>query len=160
VTRDACIENWVWEERQRKKQEDMDVDGEENDDSDEQGWGGEIGSGYPSGRNAPFLSFLFQNPYSVNIPDPKTVAWLNRVFDNVFGFPSIARFSWTTVKLKLDKNGAGVKWSVFSSYHLCILVNRCRSTVGLTMAKIISSRHLQLPQDMIKTGVQWRRIWH
>jgi len=49
-----------------------------------------MGSGYPS--------------------DPKTVAWLKRSIDPTFGFPSIARFSWTTIKVALDKEGHAVEW--------------------------------------------------
>lgn len=50
----------------------------------------DMGSGYPS--------------------DPKTVAWIKRSMDPTFGFPSIARFSWTTIKVALDKEGHAVEW--------------------------------------------------
>lgn len=43
----------------------------------------EFGSGYPS--------------------DPNTVKWLKDNFDDVFGFPSIARFSWGTIKEIFEK---------------------------------------------------------
>ncbi|KAH0788455.1 Ribonuclease H2 subunit A [Histomonas meleagridis] len=44
----------------------------------------EFGSGYPG--------------------DPVTVEWLKTNFDNVFGFPSIVRFSWGTIKDIFAKN--------------------------------------------------------
>ncbi|KAK9899733.1 ribonuclease H2 subunit A [Cystobasidium minutum MCA 4210] len=50
----------------------------------------EFGSGYPS--------------------DPKTVAWLEKHFDPLFGYPSIARQSWGTIRQLLDKKGWRVKW--------------------------------------------------
>ncbi|KAF5377359.1 hypothetical protein D9757_007988 [Collybiopsis confluens] len=52
--------------------------------------GAPLGSGYPS--------------------DPKTQAWLKTSLDPTFGFPKVARFSWTTVKLLLEKEGHAVKW--------------------------------------------------
>jgi len=54
-------------------------------------WGSELGSGYPA--------------------DPNTQAWLKTAVDPVFGFPSVARFSWTTVKLILEKSAHSVKWT-------------------------------------------------
>ncbi|KIM39871.1 hypothetical protein M413DRAFT_446791 [Hebeloma cylindrosporum] len=77
VTRDACVEGWYFEE---------------SEDKEEQAWGAELGSGYPS--------------------DPNTQAWLKTAIDPVFGFPKIVRFSWTTVKVILEKNACSVKWSV------------------------------------------------
>ncbi|KAF5367380.1 hypothetical protein D9758_003696 [Tetrapyrgos nigripes] len=50
----------------------------------------ELGSGYPS--------------------DPKTQAWLKCCLDPTFGFPKVVRFSWTTVKVLLEKEGHEVKW--------------------------------------------------
>ncbi|KAJ3793888.1 ribonuclease H2 subunit A [Lentinula aff. detonsa] len=72
VTRDACLEGWVFEELEYQP---PDV---------------ELGSGYPS--------------------DPKTQYWLKTSLDPTFGFPKIARFSWTTVKLLLEKEGHAVQW--------------------------------------------------
>ncbi|KAJ3710304.1 ribonuclease H2 subunit A [Lentinula raphanica] len=72
VTRDACLEGWVFEESNFQS---SDV---------------ELGSGYPS--------------------DPKTQHWLKASLDPTFGFPRIARFSWTTVKLLLEKEGHAVEW--------------------------------------------------
>ncbi|KAJ7170690.1 ribonuclease H2 subunit A [Mycena crocata] len=75
VTRDACIEGWVFEE---------------NADNSTENWDTELGSGYPS--------------------DPKTKAWLRNSMDSVFGFPKIVRFSWSTVKVLLEKDGKTVDW--------------------------------------------------
>ncbi|KAE9400242.1 ribonuclease HII, partial [Gymnopus androsaceus JB14] len=72
VTRDACLEDWTYEESEYMP---PDV---------------ELGSGYPS--------------------DPKTQAWLKTCLDPTFGFPRVARFSWTTVKLLLEKQGHAVNW--------------------------------------------------
>ncbi|TFK28119.1 ribonuclease H-like protein [Coprinopsis marcescibilis] len=49
-----------------------------------------VGSGYPS--------------------DPNTQEWLRNSVDPVFGFPKLARFSWATVRLILEKQGHEVKW--------------------------------------------------
>ncbi|RDB26294.1 Ribonuclease H2 subunit A [Hypsizygus marmoreus] len=77
VTRDACIDGWVFEENEGRSSSNL--------------WATEFGCGYPS--------------------DPKTQAWLKNSIDPTFGFPKIARFSWTTVKLLLDKNAHAVKWT-------------------------------------------------
>ncbi|KAF8632215.1 hypothetical protein AX15_001973 [Amanita polypyramis BW_CC] len=53
-------------------------------------WSREVGSGYPS--------------------DPKTQAWLRNHLDHTFGYPKLVRFSWTTVKVILEKDGHPVKW--------------------------------------------------
>jgi len=42
--------------------------------------------------------------------DPNTQAWLKGAFDPIFGFPSIVRFSWATVKVLLENGGHKVKW--------------------------------------------------
>ncbi|EAU85381.1 ribonuclease H2 subunit A [Coprinopsis cinerea okayama7 len=75
VTRDVCIEEWVFEE-----------DG----GNAKSKWSKALGSGYPS--------------------DPNTQAWLKNAVDPVFGFPKIVRFSWSTVKVVLDKQAKEVKW--------------------------------------------------
>ncbi|KAF9238496.1 ribonuclease H2 subunit A [Melanogaster broomeanus] len=82
VTRDACIEGWCFEELHGAA-----VNGV-NDDA--KGFGSEFGSGYPS--------------------DPKTKAWIEDSLEPTFGFPSVARFSWTTVKVVLEKSGHPTKW--------------------------------------------------
>jgi len=43
--------------------------------------------------------------------DPNTKAWLKSAFEPTFGFPSLARFSWATVKIMLDKDGHAVQWT-------------------------------------------------
>ncbi|KAI6037732.1 ribonuclease H-like domain-containing protein [Pisolithus marmoratus] len=50
----------------------------------------DFGSGYPS--------------------DPKTQEWMKTALHPTFGFPSLVRFSWTTVKVILDKSAHPVKW--------------------------------------------------
>jgi len=42
--------------------------------------------------------------------DPNTKAWLKSAFEPTFGFPSLVRFSWATVKIMLDKDGHAVQW--------------------------------------------------
>ncbi|KAH8118070.1 ribonuclease H-like domain-containing protein [Phellopilus nigrolimitatus] len=64
---------------------------EEHESSPQYTWSEERGSGYPS--------------------DPKTQAWLRDSIEPTFGFPSLARFSWGTVKVALDKNAHAVKWT-------------------------------------------------
>ncbi|KAH9935251.1 ribonuclease H2 subunit A [Amylocystis lapponica] len=54
-------------------------------------WGATLGSGYPS--------------------DPKTQAWIKSSLDKTFGFPSLVRFSWTTVKVVLEKDAHAVQWT-------------------------------------------------
>lgn len=100
VTRDAWIEGWVFEETHS-------TDSTQN--SVEPTWGNSLGSGYPSGK----LTCL---PYAINmlitrvLSDPKTQAWIKSSLDPTFGFPSIVRFSWTTIKVVLEKDGHAVKW--------------------------------------------------
>jgi ribonuclease H2 subunit A len=43
--------------------------------------------------------------------DPRTVAWLEKHFDPLFGYASIARQSWGTIRQLLDKKGWKVKWT-------------------------------------------------
>jgi len=81
VTRDACIEGWRFEE--------LDGDGQDSDHL--KGFEGDFGSGYPS--------------------DPKTKAWIENSLEKTFGFPSVARFSWTTVKVILEKSAHSIKWT-------------------------------------------------
>ncbi|KAH8584210.1 ribonuclease HII [Cryptosporidium sp. chipmunk genotype I] len=42
--------------------------------------------------------------------DPKTKEFLRRIFDPVFGFPNIVRFSWSTASEIIEKSGYSVKW--------------------------------------------------
>ncbi|EJD06696.1 uncharacterized protein FOMMEDRAFT_165421 [Fomitiporia mediterranea MF3/22] len=64
---------------------------EEHESSPQYTWPDERGSGYPS--------------------DPKTQAWLRDAVEPTFGYPSLARFSWGTIKVALDKNAHPVKWT-------------------------------------------------
>lgn len=64
----------------------------EGENGAETKWGENLGSGYPS--------------------DPNTQAWLKTAMDPVFGFPNIVRFSWTTVKVILERDAHAVKWCV------------------------------------------------
>ncbi|KAH7332421.1 hypothetical protein KP509_20G086300 [Ceratopteris richardii] len=50
----------------------------------------EFGSGYPG--------------------DPVTKEWLQKHLHNVFGFPTLVRFSWETCKSIITKNGVEVHW--------------------------------------------------
>ncbi|KAJ3111871.1 Ribonuclease H2 subunit A [Phlyctochytrium bullatum] len=50
----------------------------------------EFGSGYPG--------------------DPKTVAWLRDSMHEIFGYPSIVRFSWATCIQRLEKHAVTVIW--------------------------------------------------
>jgi len=81
VTRDAWIGAWTYEEAKDSAISDSPLRGE----------GIPLGSGYPS--------------------DPKTKAWLMSALEPTFGFPSLARFSWATVKIMLDKDAHKVEWS-------------------------------------------------
>lgn len=71
----------------------------------------ERGSGYPSGM---FSSVGAVSPLDfalISTPaDPKTQAYLKAAFDPIFGYPSIVRFSWGTVKIAMDKNGIPCTW--------------------------------------------------
>ncbi|KAF5382214.1 hypothetical protein D9615_004337 [Tricholomella constricta] len=80
VTRDACLESWVFEES-------IAEDGTPVSGLPEAA----VSSGYPS--------------------DPKTQAWLKNSIEPTFGYPKLVRFSWTTVKLLLEKNAHAVKWT-------------------------------------------------
>lgn len=52
--------------------------------------------------------------------DPKTKAWVENSLEKTFGFPSVARFSWTTVKVVLEKSAHPVKWCVSFLDRACI----------------------------------------
>lgn len=85
VTRDAWIEGWVFEEGAPGVPDDSMTDG-----AKKVPWSLQLGSGYPS--------------------DPKTQAWIKSSLDKTFGFPSLVRFSWTTVKVVLEKDGHALEW--------------------------------------------------
>lgn len=92
VTRDACIEGWYFEE---------------NPENGKLGWSTEFGSGYPSGK---LLRWLLVPLLTISLTDPNTQAWLKGNLEPTFGFPKVVRFSWTTVKVLLEKNAHPVKW--------------------------------------------------
>ncbi|KAG6908341.1 hypothetical protein DXG01_005252 [Tephrocybe rancida] len=81
VTRDACLEGWVFEESIAEDGTAVTSGLPET----------AVCSGYPA--------------------DPKTQAWLKESIEPTFGFPKLVRFSWTTVKLILDKHAHAVKWT-------------------------------------------------
>ncbi|KAG8906799.1 hypothetical protein FRB99_006066 [Tulasnella sp. 403] len=98
VTRDAWIEGWVWAEGRGSPSgnatspEEGDVAvTEASSRSPPMPWMTPIGSGYPS--------------------DPNTKAWIQSSIEPTFGYPSIARFSWATIKVKLDQNAHRVTWT-------------------------------------------------
>lgn len=73
--------------------------------------GEEMGSGYPGGEcktlNRLLHAFHAQRPC---FADPKTVAYLKAAFHPVFGYPSIVRFSWSGVKIAMDRECASFRW--------------------------------------------------
>ena len=94
VTRDAWVDNWAWEEDYKPSSiAPVDSKGKGADNkSIVEGWTKEFGSGYPS--------------------DPNTRDWLANHFEPIFGFPSVARFSWAPVKTACETKGAKVLWYV------------------------------------------------
>jgi ribonuclease H2 subunit A len=88
VTRDAWVDGWLYAE---------DVPAAAGEAPAAAGespaprlWADALGSGYPS--------------------DPRTQAWLRASLERTFGFPAVVRFSWTTVKVLLDKDAHAVTW--------------------------------------------------
>ena len=71
------------------------------------------------GLDIPQVNFILasekDNSSGFSCVDPNTQAWLKTAVDPVFGFPSIVRFSWTTVKVILDKSAHPVKWFVIAN---------------------------------------------
>lgn len=114
------MEGWCFEESEGK----------------EEAWSTELGSGYPSG------AFAFTIPYCVVLAplnfssDPNTQAWLKTAVDPIFGFPKIVRFSWTTVKVLLEKNAHSVKWSVVIGSDLTVYLILFYPFLGLTMGRL------------------------
>jgi ribonuclease H2 subunit A len=54
------------------------------------------------------------------LADPKTKTWLRNSIEPVFGMPKIVRFSWSTVKVLLEKEGKAVEWSVSPDMNYCL----------------------------------------
>ncbi len=103
VTRDAWIEGWVYEENTPTHElvqskffhNPLPASGEKEEAAGKQPkgkWVEQTGSGYPS--------------------DPKTQAWIKGSLEPTFGYPSFVRFSWSTVKVVLEKDGHAVEWYV------------------------------------------------
>ena len=44
------------------------------------------------------------------VSDPNTKAWLGGSLDQVFGFPTIVRFGWSTCRDILDSKAVEVQW--------------------------------------------------
>ncbi|KAG8969882.1 hypothetical protein FRC03_000128 [Tulasnella sp. 419] len=112
VTRDAWIDGWVWEELKHRSAPDKPEGAPEGvamkDGSLTVPWGTELGSGYPSGEySAHFRLIPSVATFSMYLPDPNTKAWIAGAIDPVFGYPSIARFSWATVKTVLEDTKSG-----------------------------------------------------
>ncbi|KAG6873939.1 hypothetical protein C0995_008978 [Termitomyces sp. Mi166 len=82
VTRDACLEDWVFEESIAEDGSAVTPTGLPQP---------AVCSGYPA--------------------DPKTQAWLKESIEPTFGFPKLVRFSWATIKVLLDQHAHAVKWT-------------------------------------------------
>jgi len=54
----------------------------------------------------------FRTESELCISDPNTKAWVKNSLEKTFGYPSIARFSWTTVRVALDDGAHAVEWYV------------------------------------------------
>ncbi|KAG6879875.1 hypothetical protein C0992_010228 [Termitomyces sp. T32_za158] len=103
VTRDACLEHWVFEE---------------------------------SGPHLP------QPPVCSGYPaDPKTQAWLKDSIEPTFGYPRLVRFSWTTIKLLLDKHAHPVKWT---DEGQASLIASFTNSQGRSKDRCALSKHLNL----------------
>lgn len=77
-----------------------------------------IASVFMANGTGKWISFRYVLPLSdthradsLSISDPKTQAWLKASLEPTFGFPSLVRFSWATVKVALDKEAHAVKWT-------------------------------------------------
>ncbi|PCH42402.1 ribonuclease H2 subunit A [Wolfiporia cocos MD-104 SS10] len=113
VTRDAWVEGWIFEEHSSSEgagdPQAMTVKAKAL-------WKEELGSGYPS--------------------DPKTQAWIKDSLEPTFGFPSLARFSWTTIKLAMEKHGYAVQWiddgqaSLVKAFESGVGLDKGRSAVA------------------------------
>jgi ribonuclease H2 subunit A len=101
VTRDAWIEGWVFEEDAHQSPDALGV---------KRTWSNAVGSGYPSGA---FIDLpLPSSEIELCVVDPNTKTWVKNSLEKTFGYPSIARFSWTTVKVALDNDAHAVEWCV------------------------------------------------
>lgn len=114
VTRDAWVTGWAFEE---------------HESSPHYSFPEERGSGYPSGTKLHYLRVLCISNERTPA-DPKTQAWLRDAVEPTFGFPSLVRFSWATVKVALDKNAHAVKW--YGDYQAWVELDRadCALLIG------------------------------
>ena len=48
--------------------------------------------------------------YLFDFLDPVTKEWLQKHRNNIFGFPTLVRFSWETCKSIIAKDGIDVHW--------------------------------------------------
>jgi ribonuclease H2 subunit A len=100
VTRDAWIEGWTFEEDAQQDTLEAPI---------KRTWSTKLGSGYPSGAH--FELFLPSSRVAeLYITDPNTKLWIKDSLERTFGYPSIARFSWTTIKVVLEGQAHEVKW--------------------------------------------------
>lgn len=83
VTRDFILRRWKYEEPIINLDSDLNGVGSST-------YGLAFGSGYPG--------------------DPNTKKFLTNNFDEVFGFPSIVRFSWSTADNMIDNKGNKIEW--------------------------------------------------
>ncbi|PPS96316.1 Ribonuclease [Cryptosporidium hominis] len=76
--------------------------------------------------------------------DPKTKEFLRRVFDPVFGFPNIVRFSWSTASEIIEKDGYSVNWGELelNNNQQKINFNRPQQNVIPTGSKYLLSQKL------------------
>lgn len=115
VTRDAWIEAWIFEEDTHKCSEKAGMQGIKRL------WSEQVGSGYPSGVFILHSFFSHTQKLTRIVLDPNTKTWVKDSLEKTFGYPSVARFSWTTIKVVLDDNAHAVEWSV-----MCFQLGHCR----------------------------------
>lgn len=94
VIRDKTIQNWKYPE-----------DFESTTDS--------VGSGYPNGKRLKrvFVKVKIKNLIQICflLTDPVTKEFLTKNIDDIFGFPHLVRFSWSTAA-KFLENSTLVEW--------------------------------------------------
>lgn len=49
---------------------------------------------------------------NISFLDPKTQAWIRDSMEPTFGYPAIVRFSWSTIKVVIERSAHPVKWLV------------------------------------------------
>ncbi|CAN8064547.1 unnamed protein product [Agarophyton chilense] len=84
TTRDKQVKEWCFPEELRSSEFKLD------DQNESVEFIGPRGSGYPS--------------------DPVTKIWMEKNYDNLFGFPTFVRFSWGTTKTILQQNAVLIDW--------------------------------------------------